>query len=268
KRVYKRLRRSFLVYFLSYFVFLQQNPSFPILAESDFVRVQLRPSRLCLGQIRLCLRLSLSHLFSRLAMFELRKIKNTEIGSSDNFNFVSNSVNNSFATNFKFLAYSNGSFYVKSKPNCVENKAQELEQMENQDRILKELAKSDMVYKPSCIQYPLIHLLPKFHNVADEDPHKHMKEFHVLVLFRTWGDMKHMFLEKFFPMSKIVTIRKEICGIGQHSGETLHEYWERFNRLCLTCSHHQISKQLLIQYFYEGLMMMDRSMIDATRVEH
>ncbi|RDX92937.1 hypothetical protein CR513_24872, partial [Mucuna pruriens] len=51
--------------------------------------------------------------------------------------------------------------------------------------------------------------------------------------------------------------------IRQHTEETLYEYWERFNKLCSTCSHHQISEQLLIQYFYEGLSMMDISMIDA-----
>ena len=33
--------------------------------------------------------------------------------------------------------------------------------------------------------------------------------------------------------------------------------------LCATCPHHQISEQLLIQYFYEGLMLMNRSIIDA-----
>ncbi|RDY05516.1 hypothetical protein CR513_10627, partial [Mucuna pruriens] len=82
------------------------------------------------------------------------------------------------------------------------------------------------------------------------------------VLFNTWGDMKHMFLEKFFPASTTATIKKEIGGIRQHSRETLHEYWERFNKLCATCLHHQISEQLLIQYFCEGLAMMDRSMID------
>ncbi|RDX85215.1 hypothetical protein CR513_33632, partial [Mucuna pruriens] len=75
--------------------------------------------------------------------------------------------------------------------------------------------------------------------------------------------MKRTFLEKIFPASRTATIRKEICGIRQHTGETLHEYWERFNKLCATCPHHQISEQLLIQYFYEGLSMMDRSMIDA-----
>ncbi|RDX92178.1 hypothetical protein CR513_25728, partial [Mucuna pruriens] len=75
--------------------------------------------------------------------------------------------------------------------------------------------------------------------------------------------MKRTFLEKIFPTSRSGTIRKEICGIRQHTGETLHEYWKSFNKLCATCPHHQISEQLLIQYFYEGLSMMDRSMIDA-----
>ncbi|RDX86075.1 hypothetical protein CR513_32633, partial [Mucuna pruriens] len=80
----------------------------------------------------------------------------------------------------------------------------------------------------------------------------------------SWRYMKRMFREKFFLASKTVTIKKKICGIRQHSGETLHEYLERFNKLCATCPHHQISEKLLIQYFYEGLMMMDQSMIDAT----
>ncbi|RDX99229.1 hypothetical protein CR513_17750, partial [Mucuna pruriens] len=66
-------------------------------------------------------------------------------------------------------------------------------QMENNDRTLKELATPDVVYQPWCIQYPklepaqtyelksgLIHLLPKFHGLAREDPHKHLKEFHVV----------------------------------------------------------------------------------------
>ncbi|RDX96606.1 hypothetical protein CR513_20703, partial [Mucuna pruriens] len=107
------------------------------------------------------------------------------------------------------------------------------------------------------LKFGLIHLLLKFHGLAREDPPKHLKELHVVcstmrpqgiledyiklkafpfsldgvvkdwlylqsILFNTWGDMKHMFLEKFFPASIITTIRKEICAIRQHSGETLH----------------------------------------------
>ena len=79
----------------------------------------------------------------------------------------------------------------------------------------------------------------------------------------SWDDLKRVFLEKNFPASRTTTIRKDISGIRQLSGESLYEYWERFKKLCASCPHHQISEQLLLQYFYEGLSNMERSMIDA-----
>jgi hypothetical protein len=80
---------------------------------------------------------------------------------------------------------------------------------------------------------------------------------------RTWNVMKKIFLEKYFPASQVANIRKEIYGIWQSHGETLSEYWERIEQLCIQCPHHQISDQLLIQYFYKGLMPTDRSIINA-----
>ncbi|RDX80796.1 hypothetical protein CR513_38613, partial [Mucuna pruriens] len=44
-----------------------------------------------------------------------------------------------------------------------------LDNMVNNDNTLKELLKSG-----------LIHLLPKFHGLVGEDPHKHLKKFHVV----------------------------------------------------------------------------------------
>ena len=67
--------------------------------------------------------------------------------------------------------------------------------------------------------------------------------------------------------SQVANIRKEICGIQQSHGETLAEYWEKFELLCIQCPHHQIPEQLLIQYFYEGLMPTDCSIIDAASRE-
>ncbi|RDX74010.1 hypothetical protein CR513_46295, partial [Mucuna pruriens] len=120
----------------------------------------------------------------------------------------------------------------------------ELGQMENNDRTLNELTTPDVVYQPWRGPPQAFEGIP-------------------CVLFNTWGDMKRTFLQKFFLASRTASIRKEICRIRHHIGETLHEYWERFNKLCATCPHHQISEQLLIQYFYEGLSMIERSMIDA-----
>ncbi|RDY12837.1 hypothetical protein CR513_02321, partial [Mucuna pruriens] len=75
--------------------------------------------------------------------------------------------------------------------------------------------------------------------------------------------MKRMFLEKFFPTSKTKSIKKVTYGIRQRSGETLYKYKERSNKLCATCPHHHINEQLLIKYFYEGIMLMDKNMMDV-----
>ncbi|XP_073138096.1 uncharacterized protein [Henckelia pumila] len=145
----------------------------------------------------------------------------------------------------------------------------------------------------------LIHLLPIFRGLVGEDPHKNLKEFHFVCTtmkpqgiteeqislrvfpfsltdkakdwlyylpsgtITPWDGMKQQFLEKFFPASRASNIRKDICGIRQLHGETLYEYWERFKQLCASCPQHQILEQLLVQYFYEGLLVFDRNMIDA-----
>ncbi|RDX73788.1 hypothetical protein CR513_46545, partial [Mucuna pruriens] len=217
-------------------------------------------------------------------LHRLRKVRHTITPDSSSSDSIWNSENSNFTID---------------ESNFSEH--QEAGSMENNDRTLKELATPDMVYQPWCIQCPplepaqsyelkssLIHLLPKFHGLAGEDPYKHLKEFCVAIgdtgglhqdesisILPGWSckrlvvsvadSLQYLggYEAHFFPASRIATIRKEICGIRQHSSETLHEYWERFNKLCATCPHHQISEQLLIQYFYEGLMMMDQSMIDA-----
>jgi hypothetical protein len=172
---------------------------------------------------------------------------------------------------------------------------------------LKELVAPNVENQPLCInidnnvnfelKYGFIHLLPTFNGLAGEDPHTHLKEFHMVCVgmkpngvdeeqvklkafpfslkgaaktwlfsilpgsIGTWNAMKKIFLKKSFPASRVANIRKEICGIRQSHRETLSEYWERFEQLCIQCPHHQIPDQLLIQYFYEGLMPTDCSII-------
>nr|KYP34635.1 hypothetical protein KK1_044386 [Cajanus cajan]KYP59994.1 hypothetical protein KK1_015441 [Cajanus cajan] len=152
---------------------------------------------------------------------------------------------------------------------------------------------------PFVLKIGLIHLLPKFHCHVGEDPHKNMKEFYIVCStmkppdvqedhiylkafphslevvakdwlyylaprsITSWDNLKRMFLEKFFLTSRTIAIRKYISGIRQLGGQSLYEYWERFKKLCASYPHHQISEQLLLQYFYEGLNNMERSMIDA-----
>ncbi|RDY13754.1 hypothetical protein CR513_01285, partial [Mucuna pruriens] len=111
-----------------------------------------------------------------ITLHRLRKTRDIVISNSSNF--VSNFDNSSPTTN---------------NSDSSTNNFAELDQMENNDKTLKELATPDVVYQPWCIKYlqlepaqtyelksGLIHLLPKFHGLAGEDPYKHLKEFHVV----------------------------------------------------------------------------------------
>ena len=63
------------------------------------------------------------------------------------------------------------------------------------NRTLKELSASHLAQQPLTIQFPtlaegvnfelksrVVHLLPKFHGLSGEDPHKHLFEFHRVVV--------------------------------------------------------------------------------------
>ncbi|KAM2128287.1 hypothetical protein ACFX1R_008098 [Malus domestica] len=76
--------------------------------------------------------------------------------------------------------------------------------------------------------------------------------------------MKRAFLENFFPTSIVILLRKRISGIQQNQGESFPAYYERFKTLVASCPQHQMKEELLIQYFYEGLLPIERQMLDAS----
>ncbi|KAM1495751.1 hypothetical protein ACFXTO_030439 [Malus domestica] len=76
--------------------------------------------------------------------------------------------------------------------------------------------------------------------------------------------MKKAFLEKFFPTSRVILLRKRISGIQKHQGKSFPTYYERFKILVASCPQHQMKEELILQYFYEGLLPIERQMLDAS----
>jgi hypothetical protein len=145
----------------------------------------------------------------------------------------------------------------------------------------------------------LIHLLPQFRGSSGEDPNKHLAEFHAVcssmkppavtedqIKLRafpfslkeaanewfyylppgsidTWAKMKKVFLEKYFPATRLNSLKKSISNIEQHSSETLYEYYERFKKLISSCPYHGYSNQDLILYLFGGLLDEERRMVNA-----
>ncbi|CAN6579305.1 unnamed protein product [Malus baccata var. baccata] len=80
----------------------------------------------------------------------------------------------------------------------------------------------------------------------------------------SWESMKRAYLEKFFPTSRIILLRKKISGIQQEESESFPTYYERFKSLVASCPRHQMKEELLLQYFYEGLLPLERQVLDAS----
>ncbi|KAK8492425.1 hypothetical protein V6N11_027784 [Hibiscus sabdariffa] len=152
---------------------------------------------------------------------------------------------------------------------------------------------------PFQLKTGLIHLLPTYTGLSNESPHKHLAEFHMVCssmkpegvsedqiklrafpfslaglakewLFylppnsiTSWAEPSRAFLDRFFPAMEASELRRSILGIQQKDYETLYEYWERFNKLCASCPQHGLSEQAKLQYLYEGMLPVDRKMVDA-----
>ncbi|CAN6544159.1 unnamed protein product [Malus baccata var. baccata] len=80
----------------------------------------------------------------------------------------------------------------------------------------------------------------------------------------SWESMKMAFLEKFFPTSRVILLRMKISGIHQSQGESFPAYHDRFKALVASCPQYQMKEELLLQYFYEGLLPIERQMLDAS----
>ncbi|KAL0286860.1 UNVERIFIED_CONTAM: hypothetical protein Sradi_7138400 [Sesamum radiatum] len=84
---------------------------------------------------------------------------------------------------------------------------------QNPKRTIKEMTSFDLNQQPLCIEYPtldvdfelksgLVHLLPTFRGLAGEDPHKHLKEFHVVCSgMRPQGITEEQIKLRAFPFS-------------------------------------------------------------------
>ncbi|CAN6544183.1 unnamed protein product [Malus baccata var. baccata] len=132
----------------------------------------------------------------------------------------------------------------------------------------------------------LLHHIPKYHGLSMESPNKHLKEFEVVCSSMTpinvdgnilmmkafpfsllekakdwlyelapgtvtsWDSMKGAFLEKFFPTSRVILLRKRISGIQQNQGGALVDKTPGAAKLLIANQAHNAQQ-------YEGVGQRD-----------
>ncbi|CAM8978298.1 unnamed protein product [Rhodiola kirilowii] len=150
------------------------------------------------------------------------------------------------------------------------------------------------------IKSGVIHHLPKFGGMPDENPLRHLKEFHGVCMsmkaasipenifklktfpfslesqakswlmslpagsITSWDQLQRKFMDKYYSHSKAAQTRKELSMLRQGRAETLFDYLERFRHLEENCPNHEIPQRMLLEYFMDGMILMERRMLDAS----
>ncbi|CAM8934491.1 unnamed protein product [Rhodiola kirilowii] len=150
------------------------------------------------------------------------------------------------------------------------------------------------------IKSGVIHHLPKFGRMPDETPLRHLKEFHGVCMsmksasvpenifklktftfslesqakswlmslpsgsITSWDQLQRKFMDKYYSHSKVAQTRKELSMLRQGRAEMLFDYLERFTHLEESCPNHGIPQRMLLEYFMDGMVLMERRMLDAS----
>ncbi|WMV09160.1 hypothetical protein MTR67_002545 [Solanum verrucosum] len=74
----------------------------------------------------------------------------------------------------------------------------------------------------------------------------------------SWEELITAFQVRFIPFSKMMTFWDNIQSFKRLEGEPIHETWLQFKKLVLQCQTHGLPDNILLQYFYRSLDLMNK----------
>ena len=77
-----------------------------------------------------------------------------------------------------------------------------------------------------------------------------------------WETLCSIFYLCFFPISKVISLRKEVLNFRQLEEESLATSWDRFNDLIITGPDLAIQDPILLQHFYMDLSKISMQYLD------
>jgi hypothetical protein len=81
---------------------------------------------------------------------------------------------------------------------------------------------------------------------------------------QNWNALMRAFMKEYYSPGKTQSLRNKIATFAQYPTEAISKAFERFNEYTQVVPHHKLSKEDLVQKFYQGLTMVSRTIIDAS----
>ena len=79
----------------------------------------------------------------------------------------------------------------------------------------------------------------------------------------SWTKCKNVFIGKYYPPAKIISLRSSIMNFKQFDNEHVAQAWERMKSLVKNCTTHGLTAWMIIQTFYAGLNFSSRNLLDS-----
>src|SRR3954471_9453936 len=79
----------------------------------------------------------------------------------------------------------------------------------------------------------------------------------------SWVKCKDVFIGKYYPPAKIISLRSDIIKFRQFDNENVAQAWERMKSLVKNCPTHGLTTWMTIQTFYAGLNFSSRNLLDS-----
>jgi hypothetical protein len=79
----------------------------------------------------------------------------------------------------------------------------------------------------------------------------------------SWVRCKDVFIGKYYPPAKIISLRSDIMKFKQFDNEHVAQAWERMKSLINNCPTHGLTTWIIIQTFYAGLNFSSRNLLDS-----
>nr|GEX68273.1 reverse transcriptase domain-containing protein [Tanacetum cinerariifolium] len=124
------------------------------------------------------------------------------------------------------------------------------------------------------LKHGLINLVQnkQFFGHDKEDPHAHIpriwREKEPPRSILTWDDLVSIFINQFFPPSKMTNLHNEITRFQQRFDESFYEAWVHFNDLLRACPHHGFSELHQLDTFYNALNVNDQDSLNSVAGEN
>ena len=79
----------------------------------------------------------------------------------------------------------------------------------------------------------------------------------------SWDKCKDAFITKYFPRTKIISLRNQIMNFKQLEHEHVAQSSERMELMIRNCPTHGLNLWMIIQKIYAGLNFVSRNLLDS-----